>query len=79
MNMPVMDGYEAARTIRRLPVGEAMPILALTSHEGPQERERCLTAGCTDFLSKPVRRADLLARVSALLGRQPGIRGPGSS
>ena len=71
MNMPVMDGYEAARAIRRLPVGEAVPIVALTSHEGPEERERCLAAGCSAFLSKPVRRADLLALVSALLGGRP--------
>ena len=69
MNMPVMDGYEAARAIRRLPGGEAVPIVALTSYDGPQERQRCLAAGCTDFLSKPVRRGDLLARVISLVGR----------
>ena len=77
MNMPVMDGYETARTIRRLPGGELLPIVALTSHDGPGERERCLAAGCTDFLSKPVRRADLLARVSALLGRHGSSEGSG--
>ena len=68
MNMPIMDGYSAAQAIRRLPDGESVPILALTSHDDPQERDRCLAAGCTDFLSKPVRRADFLARVAALLG-----------
>ncbi len=68
VNMPVMDGYEAARAIRRLPGGDLLPIIALTSYDGTEERERCLAAGCTDFLSKPVRRADLRARVSALLG-----------
>ncbi len=76
MDMPVMDGYEAARTIRRLPGGETVPIVALTSHDGPQERERCLAAGCTDFLSKPVRRADLLAHVAGLLDQQNDARGP---
>ena len=79
MSMPVMDGYEAVRTIRRLPGGDMLPIVALTSYDGTEERERCLAAGCNEFLSKPVRRADLLARVSALLGRPLSSGGPGDA
>jgi signal transduction histidine kinase/CheY-like chemotaxis protein len=76
MSMPVMDGYEAARTIRVLPGGDTVPILAVTAHDGPQEAARCLAAGCTEVLSKPVRRGDFLARVAGLLGPQVQSHGP---
>ena len=76
MDMPVMDGYDAARAIRRARGGDIVPIVALTGYEGPDERQRCLQAGCTSHLAKPVHRADLLTMIESLLG-EPLSRGAG--
>jgi len=54
MEMPVMDGYTAARTIRALAGQRKLPIIAMTAHEGEDELQQCLRAGCTGYLSKPV-------------------------
>jgi PAS domain S-box-containing protein len=63
--MPEMDGYAATREIRRLqalsstPAG--IPIIALTANTLEGDRERCLDAGMSDFLGKPIRQQELLA------------------
>ncbi len=52
--MPDMDGFEAAREIRRLERGRRTPIVALTATLRPKDRQRCFDAGMDDCLAKPV-------------------------
>jgi CheY-like chemotaxis protein/HPt (histidine-containing phosphotransfer) domain-containing protein len=59
MAMPVLDGYQAAQRMRA--GGFLGPIIALTAHVLPGEREKCLAAGCDEYLGKPVDRAQLVA------------------
>jgi PAS domain S-box-containing protein len=65
MEMPVLSGYEAAAEIRRS--SPTLPILAMTAHSDPDELKRCLTAGASAVLQKPLERRKLNAAVAKLL------------
>ena len=72
--MPVMDGFEATRRIRdrgSAADGTHTPIVALTALALAGDRERCLDAGMDDYMTKPVRAAQLAAAVQRWAGAEP--------
>ncbi|CAA9299234.1 MAG: hypothetical protein AVDCRST_MAG93-4478, partial [uncultured Chloroflexia bacterium] len=72
VQMPEMDGLETTRRIRLEPGLAHIPIIALTSSAMPGDRERCIAAGATDYLSKPVRLQELVMTIERYLARSPG-------
>ncbi len=68
MHMPVMDGFTATKTLREM--GCTTPIVALTANVMKVDERKCLAAGCTSFLSKPIDMDRLTATLAELLGNQ---------
>jgi CheY-like chemotaxis protein len=75
--MPEMDGYETMRQIRQNPRHRLLPILALTAKAMKGDRERCLQAGASDYIAKPVNTDELLALLRIwLFGRKKAMGKP---
>jgi two-component system cell cycle response regulator DivK len=71
LGLPDKDGYTLTRELRGRRGTSKVPILALTAFAMPGDARRALAVGCTSYLTKPVRRAELLARVAELLEGGP--------
>lgn len=67
MTMPEVDGFEVARALKRDPEFQAIPILAATGLRSRGDRERCLAAGCDDYVAKPFTLLQLQQRLLSLV------------
>ena len=71
IQMPVMDGLEATRQIRKLPQHSSTPILAMTANASVEDKKNCLEAGMQDVISKPVDPEQLFQALVKWLGATP--------
>lgn len=71
MQMPLMDGYTATGRLREL--GCQCPIVALTAHAMRGDAERCLAAGCSDYLTKPINPERLIEKISTIMGEMHAV------
>jgi CheY-like chemotaxis protein len=67
--MPELDGYETMREIRQMESFQALPIIALTAKAMKGDREKCIEAGASDYIAKPVNTEQLLSLLRVWLYR----------
>jgi CheY-like chemotaxis protein len=82
VQMPEVDGYQATQQIRQiqLQAGKRVPIVALTAHASPADRQRCLASGMDEYLAKPIRAGDLYTLIESLTGHRSALTGePGDA
>ena len=63
LSLPVIDGWEATRQIKANDATRQIPVIALTAHAMTGDREKCLEAGCSDYVTKPIDRERLVQAV----------------
>lgn len=66
MNLPVLNGWEAARRLKSDPVTARIPVIALTAQATDEDRVKALAAGCDDYATKPVDLPRLLEKIAKL-------------
>jgi CheY-like chemotaxis protein len=75
MQMPKLDGVNATVLIRGIPGRESVPILAMTANAFSEDRKRCLQAGMSDFMAKPVAPGELYVALLKWLDKRPAASG----
>jgi CheY-like chemotaxis protein len=71
MSLPLIDGWEATRTLKAAAETKNIPVIALTAHAMSTDRERAMDAGCDDYDTKPIEFPRLLGKMEALLAEKP--------
>jgi two-component system cell cycle response regulator DivK len=67
MQMPIMDGFEATNILKADPVTKSIPVIALTACAMQGDREKCMEAGCSDYMTKPLDTRALVTKVKEYL------------
>jgi CheY-like chemotaxis protein len=66
--MPIMDGWEATRTIKAQAALRHIPIIAVTSHAMVGDEDKARAAGCDDYMAKPIDEDELLGKIRQFIG-----------
>jgi CheY-like chemotaxis protein len=69
LSLPVLDGWDATRTLKSNPATRDIPVIALTAHAMSDDRHRALEAGCDDYETKPVDMGRLVGKIATLVSR----------
>ena len=69
MGLPVIDGWEATRRIKGDPATADIPVIALTAHAMAADRDKCLAAGCSGYLEKPIDAETFVTDIERLASR----------
>lgn len=67
MSLPIMDGWQATKTLKANPVTSNIPVIALTAHAMSSDREKAIEVGCDDYDTKPVDFPRLLEKIAKLI------------
>jgi CheY-like chemotaxis protein len=67
IGLPILDGWEATQRLKAKSARRHIPIIVLTAHAMPSDRDRALEAGCDDYETKPIELPRLLAKIEGLL------------
>ena len=73
ISIPVIDGWEVTQTLKRDELTRHIPVVALTAHAMPGDRERAISVGCDGYLAKPCEPRAVLAEVNRLLASRQGV------
>jgi two-component system, cell cycle response regulator DivK len=69
IQLPDINGLEVLKRIRANPVGETVPIIAMTSYAMSGDKERLLAAGCTSYIEKPIDPMTVIEQIEAVIGK----------